>query len=280
MRRWLERALTLRPGDLGPGLLLCSCLFLIMSSYVVGKVAGDALFLARFQARQLAYVDIVSAFVVAMVIAGYVYLARRFSLLALLVASMLFFASNCGVFWVLAHSYHPGWLYPVFYVWVKIFGVLAPAQIWTLANYVLTTRDAKRVFGLVGGGAISGWIFAGYFCKTIVKVFNTESLLLGMASFLILCSGLVLIIWSKGKVRIGAGPDATAAVESGPRNLRQSMRLVFSSPYLRAIAGVICVSNMVTNLTMWQFRAIAQQVLVRKDALAVFFGNFNLYAGA
>jgi AAA family ATP:ADP antiporter len=48
---------------------------------------------------------------------------------------------------------------------------------------------------------------------------------------------------------------------------------------LRAIAGVICVSNLVTNLTMWQFRAIAQQVLVHKDALAVFFGEFNLYAG-
>jgi hypothetical protein len=54
MVRWLERVLNLRPGDLGRGLLLCSCLFLIITSYVVGKVAGDALFLAHFEARQLA----------------------------------------------------------------------------------------------------------------------------------------------------------------------------------------------------------------------------------
>ena len=277
---WLERVLNLRPGDLGRGLLLCSCLFLIITSYVVGKVAGDALFLAHFEARQLAYADVLSAFLVLAVIAAYARLARRLSVLSLLVASMLFFASNCGLFWVLAKNYRAAWLYPVFYMWVKIFGVLAPAQVWTLANYVLTTREAKRVFGLVGGGAISGWIFAGFFCRTIAKVFGTESLLLGMTVFLTLCAGLVVLVWRSGRVRVGAGQEISpASAEEHPRNLWQSVARVFSSPYLRAIAGVICISNLVTNLTMWQFRAIAQQALVRKDALAVFFGNFNLYAG-
>lgn len=280
MVRWFERVLNLRPGDLGRGLLLCSCLFLIITSYVVGKVAGDALFLAHFEARQLAYADVCSAFLVLGVIAAYVRFARRLSVLSLLVASMLFFSSNCALFWVLARSYRAPWLYPVFYMWVKVFGVLAPAQVWTLANYVLTTREAKRVFGLVGGGAISGWIFAGFFCRTIAKVFGTEALLLGMTVFLALCAGLVVLVWRSGKVRVGSGQEVSPAAEEAPRNLWQSVARVVSSPYLRAIAGVICVSNLVTNLTMWQFRAIAQQVLVRKDALAVFFGNFNLYAGA
>ena len=57
------------------------------------------------------------------------------------------------------------------------------------------------------------------------------------------------------------------------------MQLVFSSPYLRAIAAVICISSLVTTLTGWQFLAIAQQVLVKKDALAAFFRDFNFYAG-
>src|SRR6185369_11467225 len=64
-----------------------------------------------------------------------------------------------------------------------------------------------------------------------------------------------------------------------PRNINQSMRQVFATPYLRAIAAVICVSSLVTTLTGWQFLAIAQQTLVRKDALAIFLGNFNFYAG-
>jgi AAA family ATP:ADP antiporter len=281
MKRWIERALNIHPGDLGRGTLLCSCLFLVISCYVIGKVAGAALFLSRFQAKQLAYADISSAVLVALVVAGYVLVARRVSLVNLVVSSMLFFASNCALFWWLAHYYSRlSWLFPVFYIWVKIFGVLAPTQIWTLANYVLTTREAKRVFGMVGGGAIAGWIFAGYLSKTITKDFGTESLLLGMALFLSICAGLVVLIWRGGQAAVGGAHEISqGAPETGPRNLHQSMRLVFSSPYLRAIAALICISSFVTTLTGWQFLALMQQFLVKKDAIAAFYGNFNFYAG-
>ena len=279
MKKWIERALNMHPGDLGRGTLLCSCLFLVMTTYKVGGVAGAALFLSRFQAKQLAYADIASALVVALVVAGYVLLARRVPLLGLLLASTLFFASNCALFWALAHyHFHLSFLFPVFYIWVKIFGVLLPTQIWTLANYVLTTREAKRVFGMVGGGAIAGWIFSGYFSKTVARNFGTESLLLGMALFLLICTGLIVLIWRSGRVAVGGAHDMTSAGNS-PRNLFASMRVVFSSSYLRAIAAVICISSLVTTLTGWQFLALMQQFLVKKDAIAAFYGDFNFYAG-
>ncbi len=279
-RRWIERALNIHPGDLGRGTLLSACLFLVISTYKIGGVAGAALFLSRFQARQLAYADISSALLVALVVAGYVIIARRVPLLGLLVGSMLFFASNCALFWFLAHYYSRlTWLFPVFYVWVKIFGVLAATQIWTLANYVLTTREAKRVFGMVGGGGIAGGIFAGFFSKTAVKAFGTEILPLSMALFILISAGLVILIGRSGRAPVGGlRGGAEQPAETEPRNLAQSMQLVFSSPYLRAIAVVICVSSFVTTLTGWQFLAIAQQVLVKKDALAIFFGNFIFYA--
>ena len=279
MKKWIERALNIHPGDLGRGTLLCSCLFLVMTTYKVGGVAGAALFLSRFQARQLAYADIASAVVVALVVAGYVLLARRVPLLGLLLGSTVFFASNCALFWALAHyHFHLSLLFPVFYIWVKIFGVLLPTQIWTLANYVLTTREAKRVFGMVGGGAIAGWIFSGYFSKTVARSFGTESLLLGMALFLLICTGLIALIWRSGRVAVSGPHDMTSAGNS-PRNLFASMRVVFSSSYLRAIAAVICISSLVTTLTGWQFLALMQQFLVKKDAIAAFYGDFNFYAG-
>jgi AAA family ATP:ADP antiporter len=280
MKQWIERALNIHPGDLGRGTLLCSCLFLIISAYVTGKVARDALFLARFQAIQLPYADIASAVLVGFVVAGYVYLGRRLSLRALLVGSQVFFAINCAIFWALVRYYHLSWLFPIFYVWVGIFGVLAPTQVWTLANYALTTREAKRIFGLVGGGAIAGWIFAGFFSKTVAKAFGTEGLLLGMALLLLPCSVLMLLMWKSGQLQ-PRSPEEVGARTTGSesRHLGQSMRLVASSPYLQAIAAVICISSFVTTLTGWQFKAIAKNVLVTKDALAVFFGNFNFYAG-
>src|SRR2546428_7090359 len=254
MKRWIERALNVHPGDLGRGTLLCACLFLVISTYKIGGVAGAALFLSRFHARQLAYADISSALLVALIVAGYVIIARRGPLPSLLVGSMLFLASNCFLFWFLAH-YYSGlpWLFPAFYIWVKMFGVLAATQIWTLANYVLTTREAKRVFGMVGGGAIAGWIFAGFFSKIVAKNFGTESLLLGMALFLLICTGLIVLIWRSGQVAVGGTHGmAEGSAETGPRKLFDSMRLVFTSSYLRAIAALICISSMVTTLTGWQ----------------------------
>ncbi len=279
MKRWIERALNVHPGDLGRGTLLCSCLFLIISSYVTGRVARDALFLARFQAVQLPYADITIAVLIGFVVTGYVYLGRHVSLRTLLVGSQLFFASNCTLFWALGHYYHFIWLFPVFYIWVGIFGVLAPTQVWTLANYALTTREAKRIFGMVGGGAIAGWIFAGFFSKTMARLFGTESLLLGMAVLLLICSVLMLVMWQAGQVSAGESEEADGPTAGlGTRNIRYSMKLIASLPYLRAIAAVICISSLVTTLTGWQFKAIAKHFLVNKDALAIFFGNFNFYA--
>src|SRR6266446_4836793 len=281
MKPWIERALNVRPGDLGRGALLCSSLFLVITSYKMGSVAGAALFLSRFRASQLAYADISCAVLVALVIAGYVVIARRVLFRDLLIGSMIFFAATWVLFWGLAHYYsHLIWVFPAFYVWVKIFGVLAGTQIWTLANYVLTTREAKRIFGMVGGGAIAGGIFAGFLSKTIAKRFGTESLLLAMTLFVFICAGLVILVWRSGRVLVGdAQGKPGESAETSSRNLLASMRLLFASPYLRAIAAVICISNFVVTLTGWQFLAIGQQFLVKKDAMAIFFGDFYFYVG-
>ncbi|HKW75046.1 MAG TPA: Npt1/Npt2 family nucleotide transporter, partial [Terriglobales bacterium] len=279
MKRWTERALNLQPGDLGRGVLLCACLFLIMSSYLTGRVARDALFLARFAAVQLPYVDIASAVLVGTVIVGYVRLARKTSLGNLLVGGQLFFAANCALFWMLARYYHPIWLYWAFYVWVGLFGVLAPTQVWTLANYLLTTREAKRIFGLVGSGAILGGIFAGFFSKTVVKAYGTESLLLGMTLLLLICTALIAIAWQTWKAHVPASDKPAAEKGLGERDLQGSMRLVLSSPYLKAIAAVICFSSFVTTLTDFQFKAVARQFITNREALATLFGNFYFYAG-
>src|SRR3984893_6771061 len=280
MKRWIERGLNIEPGDLRRGLPLCACLFLIMSCFITGRVARDALFLAQFQAAQLPYADIASAILVGIVVVGYVRLGRRTSLRNLLVGSQFFFATNCAVFWALAHYYHPAWLYPAFYIWVGVFGVLAPTQVWTLANYLLTTREAKRIFVLVGGEAILGATVAGFFSKTVAMAFGTESLLLGMALLLLICAVLMGTVWQSWKSRLADSDERAAADKGiGQRDLQGSMRLVLSSPYLRAIAAVICLASFVTTLTGWQFKAVAKQFLVSKDALAILFGNFYFYAG-
>ncbi len=280
MKRWIERALDIREGDLRNGVLLSSCLFLTISASVIGKVASNALFLAQYSAVQLPYADITSGLLVGFVVVVYLRLGRRTSLGSMLVASPLVFAVGCGLFWVTAHYYVPGWLYPAFYIWVGIIAVLAPTQVWTLANYLLTTREAKRIFGMVGSGGICGWIFAGYFSKIVARAFGTESLLFGMTVLLLICSALMAVLSKRGQLQLDPQRDLAAGVAgTGQRNLLDSMRSVFSSSYLRAIAAVICISSFTTTLTGWQFKALAKQFSDGKEALAIFFGDFFFYAG-
>ena len=98
-----------------------------------------------------------------------------------------------------------------------------------------------------------------------------------MTLFLLICSGLIAFIWHSGEVAIGEVHGMTeGSAESGPRNIFASMRLVFSSSYLSAIAAVICISSLVTTLTGWQFLALMQQFLVKKDADSCFLRRLQL----
>jgi ATP:ADP antiporter, AAA family len=279
MTRVLERVLNLRRGDFGRAGLLFLYLFLVISTYVAGRVARDALFLDQFRASQLPFVDISIAVLVGFVAAGYMRIARKLSPPALFTGSLLFFAANSFAFWYLSRYYHLRWLFPAFYIWVGIFGVVCPAQVWTLANYVLTTREAKRLFGVIGAGGILGGIFGGYVCKSLPKVAGTESLVLLMAILLAAAAVPVLVLARRHGSSPGGGATKPSSDEEPISNVFQSINSIWRSRYLRAIALLVLLSSYATTMTGWQFKAIAKHFLRNKDALALFFGSFYFYAG-
>src|ERR687895_259920 len=219
MSRLVERLLRLHPGEGRRGLLLFTYLFLIISSFVVSKAARDALFLERYDALQLPFVDIAIALLVGIVVAIYIRVGRSTTLPELQSGSLLLLSATSLFFWWLSPRVSATWLFPVIYVWVGMFGVLAPAQVWTLANYVFTTRAAKRVFGLVGSGAIAGWIVGGFLTQRVAEEFGTANMLLGVAAALTLSAGLVALIWRERPAGIDE-PELNAGRAGG---LRQSL---------------------------------------------------------
>jgi AAA family ATP:ADP antiporter len=278
MIRPLERLLRLQRGDLPRGALLFAYLFLVLSAYIVGQVARDALFLGRFDASLLPFADLTLFFLVTAVIGLYVRAGRRLRLDRLLAGSLILFGGGTLALAALAHGAPAAWVFPVVYVWVGIFGVLAPAQVWTLANYVLTPREARRLFGFVGAGATLGATIGGLLSRALARGIGAESLLVVTAVLLLLAAAPVGTLWR----RRPQPADAAAAEPQGRPGLRASLRLVLGSPHLRAIAGVVLISSFVTAVTGWQFKAMAQQALAANDAdaLAAFFGAFSASVGA
>jgi AAA family ATP:ADP antiporter len=276
MARLLERALRLQHGDTRRGLLLFLYLFLVLAAYVVGQVARDALFLGRFDASRLPFADLALFLLVTTVIGIYVRAGRRLPLDRLLAGSLVLFGSVALLLAFLARGVPGGWVFPVVYVWVGIYGVLAPAQVWTLANYVLTPREARRLFGFIGAGATLGATVGGLLSSALARRAGAESLLVATACLILLATAPIRALW---RLRPG-GAEAAAPAPDGRPGLRASLRLVLDSPHLRAIAGIVLISSFVTAVTGWQFKAMAQEALVTKDSLAAFFGSFNASVGA
>src|SRR6187401_2279270 len=174
MRRPADFFRSKHPADTTRGLLLFAYLFLVMASYMAARIARDAIFLGTFLAVDLAYVDLASALLIGIVVAGYLSIGRHVKLSSRLVGSLIFYAVNLIVLWYIATTHDQKWLSPVIYIWVSLFGALAPVQVWTLANYVFTTREAKRMFGLVGSGAILGAVVGAKISSMLARRFSAE----------------------------------------------------------------------------------------------------------
>jgi ATP:ADP antiporter, AAA family len=258
--------------------LLFLYFFLIMASYVVARVTRDTLFLDKYSPDKLPLADLTIALLVGFVMSAYVSVSRYVTLRNLLVGSLLFFASNTFLFWWLARFHSVlAWPYPVLYVWVGLFGVLAPAQVWTLGNYVLTPREAKRVFSVMAGGSILGGVFGGKVSSLMARLYGTSSLLLGVGAALLISALLVIIVWKKRPAEMGYGFEEPQKHQELPA-LAESLKLIWSRPYLRALAALVLISNTTTSMAGWQFKALARN-FYRGATLAAFFGDFYFYAG-
>jgi AAA family ATP:ADP antiporter len=253
--------------------------FLIMASYVVARVTRDTLFLDEYSPDKLPLADLTIALLVGLVMSAYVSVSRYVTLRNLLVGSLLFFASNTFLFWWLARFHSVlAWPYPVLYVWVGLFGVLAPAQVWILGNYVLTPREAKRVFSVMAGGSILGGVFGGKVSSLMAPLYGTPSLLLGVGTALLISAVLVTIVWKKRPAEMLSQGSEEAQKHLKPPAVAESLKLIWSRPYLRALAALVLIANTTTSMAGWQFKALARNFYSGSE-LAAFFGDFYFYAG-
>src|SRR5579883_1145037 len=274
---FINRVFNMRPGDFRSGVPLFAYYLLIITFYVMGRVARVAIFLDHFKAVQLPYADMSLAIAASLVVAPYIRAGRRASLPNLQTGCLLFFFMNLLLFWWGIHFQNWAWLAVVFYVWVGICGVLTVAQVWTLANFVWTTREAKRRFSMLASGGIFGGSAGGFLANWIARHLGTDAMLLCMAAFLPVCVVLIRLTWRQKQ----AAPEDAPPVDDSetPKSLTDSFRLVSQSPHLKTIAALICLSSIVTTLGGWQLNAIAKETLRQKDVLAAFLGSFQFYAG-
>ena len=260
-------------GELEPTLLLSLYLLLVMAMMACLKAVSDSVFLSTFPAARLPYVDLPVTVFVGIVVSLYLRLSNRLGLPNTIKLTHAFVALNLFAFWLLLRMQLEA--VPVLiYIWVGIFAVLLPSQVWSLSGLVFDTRQAKRLFSLIGSGGILGAALGGSFAGFISTRLGTESVLLVTVG-LAIGSGVTVSRLS-GLAKSTPGPSAAV----GPRkpSILDSVRLVGGSRYLLLISLTIFFSTVPSTLIKYQFKAIGQLELAPdRDALTSFYGYFQGY---
>ena len=140
--------LKLKPGEGRRTLILFLLNFCVVAVTIAGKSARDTFFLSRYNKSYLPLMFVACAVMVAMASAFYGRVSGKVSRSTLFNSTSLAFA---GVV-VLLGMHIAGWVIPAFYGWIEIVVSVTTMQLWMLASDTFDPRQAKRIFGIIGGG--------------------------------------------------------------------------------------------------------------------------------
>jgi AAA family ATP:ADP antiporter len=273
MNKLMHKLLDIREGEGMATSLMFTYLFLLIASLLIVKPMRNSLFLTIYGAQKLPYVFVLVAIAAGIVTHFYAKTIKKVRLDVLIIYTTAIAIFSLILFWIFfTTQMGPNWLYFVFYIWVALFGVITTSQFWLLANYVFNARQAKRLFGLIGAGGISGGIFGGYLTKFLAPVIGTNNMIFFTLLFLGACFFILNAVWRHSakhnyseRLRQQRRLSKTYSTDNAFKLLKQSKHLLF-------IAILVGISVLVANLVDYQYSAIASKAIPQKDDLTAFFG--------
>lgn len=273
MKRLFRHLFDIREGEGFRASLMFIIHFLLIACLMIVKPIRNSLFLVKFGVEKLPYVFVLVALFSAVVASLYSKYSRKTRLVSLISITILISIASLLFFWFLLNfGFQGDWIFYALYIWVAIFGVFVSAQFWLLANYIFDAREAKRLFGFIGSGAISGGIFGGYLTNYMAPLLKTENLIFFCVGFLIICLSLVQLVWNKGERR-GYSERGSSRWRSKPfESTDNPVKLILNSRHLLYLASIIGVGVVVANLVDYQFSAVASTTITDTDQLTAFFG--------
>lgn len=262
----LDRFLSLftdtRGGEAPVVLLLFLNLFLILCGYYVIKVVREALILSGGGAELKSYASAFQAGVLIIFVPIYGWLSTRVGRLKLIVAVTMFFVVCLQAFALWSSASAPDLsedatffqsmlsLGFVFFVWVGMYSVTIIAQLWSYANDLYTRAEGERLFAVIAVGATAGAPvgskLAGKFADWDLSI---GVMLQVSAGILLLHLGIYFVVEQliRRKRKDSAGGTESTDSEPPPLKDGNGFAMVLRNPYIRLIAVVLILLNMVNT---------------------------------
>lgn len=183
------------------------------------------------------------------------------------------------------------WSFTLFYVMSELWGTaIMSVLFWAFANEIMTVKDAKRFYGILGVGANISAIFAGQIAILVSGelfdlsfIFGSDSWgqSLGLVTTIVVATGLLsigLFRWYNTRV-VRKDPvlqEGQLKSHNEKKKIKMGMRKNFS--YLAKSKYLLCIAVLVIGFNL----AINMVEIIWKDQIRMAYPNpneFNAYMG-
>jgi ATP/ADP translocase/CRP-like cAMP-binding protein/HEAT repeat protein len=276
LQRLLSPLVEVRREEALTAVMMFAYSFLAMAAYNILKPITRSKFIGDLGPDNLPYVLLAAGILIGILMTGYAWLMARLPERGGLPITQAGMAAMLFAFWVLFQT-EATWVSVAFYLMALLLGVLLISQFWTLANLLYDPRQAKRLFGFIGGGAPLGGIAGSALLKSYTTQIGTTNMLLISGTLMVVCALLVTAILRRER------PESAAALTAVKRekgvSATEAFNLLRQSRHLQIIALVISFAAVGAAIIEQQLNMAAADVkgATATDSITVFLASVQLW---
>ncbi|HEX5216262.1 MAG TPA: HEAT repeat domain-containing protein [Vicinamibacterales bacterium] len=270
--RLINHVVQFRRGEAITGWLMFVFSFLAMMSHNIIRPITKSKVIAQFGSENVPYIQLAAGLLIGVLMYAHSRASARLPRRAIIPVTQAGLIGISLTFWILFKT-GAAWVPVAFYVYGMLFGILLISQFWTLANDIYDPRQARRLFGFIGGGASLGGAAGASVTAFAVDNIGTNNLVLASAITLAACTAIVILI-------IRRQPDsinfAVIAEERGV-GATEAIRLFSSSKHLQIISLVIGCAAIGGVIIDQQLNMAADANKTTEDAITGFLAQVTVW---
>ena len=271
VKRMLGRVVSLRDEEVTVALLMFAYSFLAMTAHTILRPVTGSKFIDQLGADNQPFVQLAVGLFSGVLMHWYSHVVRRLPRRRVIPITQFALVGLLVVLWALLRT-GAVWVTVTLYSFGLLFGLFLISQFWMLANEIYDARQAKRLFGFIGGGASLGGAVGATLLRLLVYEVGSNNMLLISAVVLGLCALIVDAI-----LRVQQTLASDGYVEEQGVGGQEALRLLAESNHVKVMALVIGCAAAGAAIVQQQLSMAAEATGGDTDRMTAFLAEVTAW---
>ncbi|MFH0922204.1 MAG: hypothetical protein V1913_17810 [Fibrobacterota bacterium] len=263
-----------------PAPLLGVLLFIIFASVILGDNTSDSLLLANYDTTIIPYMFIANAVLLFVISLFFITLIDKKDRGRLMMGVLaVHFLALLGIRFLV--DARVSFVFPLLYSYAYSAKMILFLTFWTMANDIISAREAKAAFPLIAAGGITGGILISFSVVFLMKIIPAEELLLCWAGLAFLALPLTYLVHRRFYVQLKAATSLPGRERRGLQ-LANDFRMIRNETLLKNMAFIYFLTFILLFAHDYLFLSTLKQsfqaagaALPLKKAIPTFLGYFK-----